>query len=67
MIGTIKFFKEDKGFGFITGNDGEDIFCHISSFNDKSRKPKKGDLVDYATAPSDRKDKTDQAVYIIFC
>ena len=64
MIGTIKFFKEDKGFGFILSNEGEEIFCHFSAFKDKTRKPKKGDMVDYAVTQGDR---GEQAVDILFC
>lgn len=30
MIGTVKFFDEKKGFGFITAN-GEDYFVHFSA------------------------------------
>ncbi len=31
MNGTVKFFNESKGFGFITPEDGsKDIFCHQS-------------------------------------
>lgn len=26
--GTVKFFNETKGFGFITSEDGKDIFVH---------------------------------------
>ncbi|WP_430410705.1 cold-shock protein [Kordia sp.] len=34
MTGTVKFFNEDKGFGFITNEDtGRDIFVHISNLN----------------------------------
>jgi cold shock protein len=31
QTGVIKFFKKDKGFGFITSNSGEDVFFHITS------------------------------------
>ncbi|KDR95034.1 cold-shock DNA-binding protein family [Peptoclostridium litorale DSM 5388] len=30
MNGTVKWFNADKGFGFITGEDGVDIFAHFS-------------------------------------
>jgi len=28
MKGTVKFFNAAKGFGFITGEDGKDVFVH---------------------------------------
>ncbi|MCC8077593.1 MAG: cold shock domain-containing protein [Oscillospiraceae bacterium] len=30
MKGKIKFFNTKKGYGFITGEDGNDYFLHIS-------------------------------------
>ncbi|MFA6274027.1 MAG: cold-shock protein [Candidatus Paceibacterota bacterium] len=32
--GTIKFFNEAKGFGFITpSNGGQDLFVHVTGLN----------------------------------
>jgi len=30
MLGKVKWFNEKKGFGFITGEDGKDVFAHFS-------------------------------------
>lgn len=30
MKGTVKWFNAEKGFGFITGEDGKDVFAHFS-------------------------------------
>lgn len=33
MNGTVKWFNSEKGFGFITGEDGTDVFAHFSQIN----------------------------------
>ena len=30
MTGTVKWFNAEKGFGFITTEDGKDVFAHFS-------------------------------------
>ncbi|MFN8346751.1 MAG: cold shock domain-containing protein [Spirosomataceae bacterium] len=46
--GTVKFFNETKGFGFIVDNTtGEDIFVHVSGLVDNIRE---GDVVSFDTA-----------------
>ena len=35
--GTVKFFNEAKGFGFIKGENGQEIFVHVTGLNDEIR------------------------------
>lgn len=31
--GTVKWFNNQKGYGFITAEDGKDVFVHFSGLN----------------------------------
>lgn len=46
--GTVKFFNDTKGFGFITPSDGgSEVFVHVSGLIDDIRE---GDTVEYEVA-----------------
>ena len=32
-VGKVKWFNAEKGFGFITSEEGKDIFVHFSALN----------------------------------
>ncbi|NTG02965.1 cold-shock protein [Rhizobium rhizogenes] len=45
--GAVKFFNEDKGFGFITPeNSGTDVFVHVSAVQ-RGSSLREGDKVSY--------------------
>ena len=33
MTGTVKWFNAEKGYGFITTDEGNDVFAHFSQIN----------------------------------
>jgi CspA family cold shock protein len=48
MNGTVKWFNGEKGFGFITGEDGNDVFAHFSQIQKEGYKTlEEGQKVSY--------------------
>lgn len=53
--GIVKWFNNEKGYGFITGDDGKDIFVHFSGIVSKGyRTLEEGQKVTYSVEDSER-------------
>lgn len=53
--GTVKWFNEKKGFGFIKQEDGQDLFVHYSSIDMPGFKNlTEGDVVTFDIEETDR-------------
>ncbi|MEO9140078.1 MAG: cold shock domain-containing protein [Jatrophihabitans sp.] len=45
--GKVKFFNSDKGFGFLSNDEGEDVFVHRDALPDGMQEIKPGARVEY--------------------
>ena len=55
MTGTVKWFNAEKGFGFITAEDGQDYFAHFSQIQkDGYKSLDEGESVEFTAEDSDR-------------
>ena len=64
-IGTVKFFNTEKGYGFISRDEGSDVFVHYSSIRgDGFKSLSEGQRVEFDVAPG-RKGEEAQNVRVI--
>lgn len=54
MEGTVKWFNTQKNYGFISADDGKDIFVHGSQFAKGLKLLKEGNRVSFEVLQSDR-------------
>lgn len=53
MKGVVTKYNEDKGYGFIKGDDGTNLFFHISDIK-SSKEPQKGDQLEFETETGEK-------------
>lgn len=65
MQGTVKFFNNEKGFGFISREGAEDVFVHFSNIaGDGFKSLEEGQAVEFDVAPG-RKGEEAQNVRVV--
>ena len=53
--GTVKWFNTQKGYGFISREDGEDVFAHYSSIkSDGFRNLEEGQKVEFTVTDGEK-------------
>ncbi|GAH69310.1 unnamed protein product [marine sediment metagenome] len=63
--GTVKWFNENKGFGFIQQEDGPDVFAHFSEISGEGFKTlAEGDEVEFDIVEGDKGPKATNVVKV---
>ena len=64
--GKVKWFNAEKGYGFITSDEGKDIFVHYSSIQaDGFRTLDEGQKVTYEVVESDRGQQASNVTVVV--
>jgi len=63
--GVVKWFNPKKGYGFITSEDGKEIFVHFSSLQGEGFKtPREGDEVKFEITQGEKGEQATQVVKV---
>lgn len=63
MTGKVKWFNNEKGYGFITISEGEDVFVHFSAIQSDGYKTlEEGQAVEFDVVSGDRGDQAANVV-----
>ena len=55
MLGTVKWFNAEKGFGFLTTVEGKDVFAHFSQIQkDGFKSLEEGEEVEFDVVEGDK-------------
>ena len=68
MTGTVKWFNAEKGYGFISVEDGDDVFAHFSAIqSDGFKTLEEGQKVTFDTEQDPKNSKKLRAVNVVKC
>ncbi len=65
LEGTVKWFNKDRGCGFISRNDGKDVFVHYSAIKSKGFKTlEEGQRVSFDVVEDQRGPNADNVIVL---
>ena len=64
--GTVKWFSDQKGYGFISAEDNDEVFVHHSAIEGNGfRTLHEGELVEYDVKQSDKGSEASRVIRVI--
>ena len=64
--GTVKWFSDQKGYGFISAEDNDEVFVHHSAIEGNGfRTLHEGELVEYDVKQSDKGNEASRVIRVI--